>query len=122
MSQNWIPLEDRVFILQDKAAEEVKGIAVPIASQTKPPAGVIKAIGPGKPKGTQAPIGYTVNDKFVQNIDGLPFTIDDRIVPVFEQPLKVDDHVMYASHAGVPVEVNGVELLCMRISDVICRV
>jgi co-chaperonin GroES (HSP10) len=122
MNQNWIPLEDRVFIKQDAAAEEIKGLHIPVAAQTKPPAGIIMKIGPGKPKGTQAPIGYSVNDKFVQNIDGLPFSADDRIVPVFELPLKEGDHVLFAAHAGVPVDVNGEPMLCMRMSDVICRV
>lgn len=122
MNLNWIPLEDRVFIKQDAAAAEIKGLHVPVQSQTRPPAGVIVKIGPGKPKGTQAPIGYSVNDKFIQKIDGMPFTPEDRIVPVFEQPLQVNDHVLFAAHAGVPVTVNGEELLCMRFSDVICRV
>lgn len=115
-------MEDRVFVKQDEAAKEIKGILIPDPSQAKPPAGIVTRIGPGKAKGAQVPIGYMFNGLFHQSLEGMVVAEDDRVVPVYERSLKVGDHILFAAHAGIPVEVMGEEMLVMRISDIICLV
>lgn len=119
---NWIPLEDRVLIRQDEAKKEKSGILIPEASQVKPPTGTIVKIGPGKPRGQESPIGYSVNDVFFSDIEGMHIDDKDRVVPIYSTLLKENDKIMYARHAGVEIEVNGETLLVMRFSDIICRV
>lgn len=119
---NWIPLEDRVLIRQDEAKKEKGGILIPDTAQAKPPTGIIVKIGPGKPRGQEEPIGYSVNDIFHDSIGGKTITDQDRVVPVYSTLLKENDRIMYARHAGVEIEVNGETLLVMRFSDIICRV
>lgn len=119
---NLIPLEDRVIILQDEGKKETTGgIFIPETSVQKPAKGTIVAIGPGK-SATDKPIGYLLNDVFLQSLDGKEISRDDRVVPIYAKPFLKEDKVYFARFAGTPVEDGGKEYLCMRFSDVISRI
>lgn len=114
------PLEDRVLIIQDEGKSQTdKGIYIPDNARQKPSTGTIVSVGPGKPKKEEKPIGYMINNKFHQNIEGITFSIEDRIVPVYSTPFKEGDRVLFSRMAGVELEVDDKVYLCMRFTDLI---
>ena len=119
---NLIPLEDRVVIIQDEAKKETSaGIIIPDHIQEKPAMGTIWKIGPGKPdKGT--PIGYLLNDVFLDKLNGTEVKHDDRIVPVYRTELKEGDRVLFSKYAGVEVIIEDKPYLIVRIAELISRV
>lgn len=120
MSLKIIPLEDRVIILQDESKKETEGgLLIPETAQQKPSSGTIMKVGPGKPKDKETPIGYIFNGEFRQSIDGEKVVLGDRIMPVYNMPLKEGDRVMFSFYAGQEVEEEGQKYTVMRFSDVI---
>lgn len=85
------PLHDRV-IVEPGAAEEVTsgGIIVPVNAKEKPSQGVVKAAGPGR-------------------------VINGEVIPL---QVKEGDVVMFPPFAGVPVTVDGVELLILSEHEI----
>lgn len=116
-----LPLEDRVVILQDDATKQTNtGIFIPDTSQRKPSTGTVVWIGPGKAdKGK--PLGYLHNDEFHQSMEGREIKAEDRIVGVYEMPIKEGDKVFFYQHSGVPIKLEEVEYVVLRVSDVISR-
>ncbi len=115
------PLEDRVIILQMEAKTETEeGIIIPETAQRKPAKGTVVSVGPGKAdKGP--PIGYFINDVFHPAMVGLHISTDDRIVPVYTQAIKKGDVVFFAQYSGARIDINGVEHLVMRTTELISR-
>lgn len=119
---NLTPLEDRVIILQDEGKNVTEtGIHIPDASVQKPPKGTIIKVGPGKASPNSKPLGYLVNDQFNESIEGMVINITDRVVPLYSRPFLEGDRVYFSRYAGVPVEDDGKEYVCMRFSDLISR-
>lgn len=113
------PLEDRVVIKQMEAKKETEsGLAIPETAQRKPSKGVIVAIGPGKP-GNDTPIGYMINHEFHAATIGLKIGAEDRVVPVYTRAFKEGDVVFFAAFAGSKIDIDGVEHLVMRFTDLI---
>lgn len=114
------PLEDRVLIIQDEGKSETDaGIIIPETARQKPSKGTIVSVGPGKPRREETPIGYMVNNEFLQNINGKTISLEDRIVPVYSTPYKEGDRVYFSRFAGVEMEIEGKAYLCMRFTDLI---
>ncbi|MBN2570766.1 MAG: co-chaperone GroES [Ignavibacteriales bacterium] len=86
------PLGDRVIVKPSEVEEKTKGgIILPDTAKEKPIEGTIVAIGAGK-----------IGD-------------DGKIVPMH---VKVKDKVLYAKYAGNEIQIDGVEYLIMRESDI----
>lgn len=89
-------LADRIFVRVDDAPEETSGgLVLPSAASDKPSQGVVVAVGPGRysPAGTKEPM-----------------------------PVAVGDHVMWKDEFGVErVDVDGQQLLALRVPSVVCK-
>jgi chaperonin GroES len=89
---NLKPLADRVIVKPAEALEVSKGgIILPDTAKEKPIEGTIVAVGPGK-----------VGD------DGKAVKLE----------VKVGDKVLYGKYSGTEVQVEGVDYLIMRESDI----
>jgi chaperonin GroES len=89
---NLKPLADRVIVKPAEALEVSKGgIILPDTAKEKPIEGTIVAIGPGK-----------VGD-------------DGKVVKL---EVKVGDKILYGKYSGTEVQVEGVDYLIMRESDI----
>lgn len=89
---NLKPLADRVIVKPAEALEVSKGgIILPDTAKEKPIEGTIVAVGPGK-----------VGD------DGKAVKLE----------VKVGDKILYGKYSGTEVQVEGVEYLIMRESDI----
>ena len=89
---NLKPLADRVIVKPAEALEVSKGgIILPDTAKEKPIEGTIVAIGPGK-----------VGD-------------DGKVVKL---KVKVGDKILYGKYSGTEVQVEGVDYLIMRESDI----
>jgi chaperonin GroES len=89
---NLKPLADRVIVKPAEALEVSKGgIILPDTAKEKPIEGTIVAVGPGK-------VG------------------DDGKIAKLE--VKVGDKVLYGKYSGTEVQVEGVDYLIMRESDI----
>jgi chaperonin GroES len=89
---NLKPLADRVIVKPAEALEVSKGgIILPDTAKEKPIEGTIVAVGPGK-----------VGD-------------DGKLVKL---EVKVGDKVLYGKYSGTEVQVEGVDYLIMRESDI----
>lgn len=87
-----IPLGDRVVLKQLVAEETTKsGIVLPGAAKEKPQQAVVIAVGPG---GT---------------IDGKDVVMN----------VKVDDQVIYSKYSGTEVEIDEVEYIIVKQSDIL---
>ena len=86
------PLEDRVVILRDKAEENAGTIYLPEIAREVPVLGTVVAIGPGKISNT------------------------GKIMPT---SLKTGDRVLFGKYSGTKVEIEEVEHLIMRESDIL---
>ncbi len=87
-----IPLGDRVVLKQLVAEETTKsGIVLPGAAKEKPQQAVVVAVGPG---GT---------------IDGKDVVMN----------VKVDDQVIYSKYSGTEVEIDEVEYIIVKQSDIL---
>jgi chaperonin GroES len=90
------PLGDRLIVKATQAEEKTAGgIVLPDSAQTKPQAGEVIAIGPGK------------------QLD------NGKIVPM---DVKVGDTIYYAKYGGTEVKVGGEELIILRQDDVLAVV
>ena len=90
------PLGDRLIVKATQAEEKTDGgIVLPDSAQTKPQAGDVIAIGPGK------------------QLD------NGKIVPM---DVKVGDTIYYAKYGGTEVKVGGEELIILRQDDVLAVV
>jgi chaperonin GroES len=89
---NLKPLADRVIVKPADALEVSKGgIILPDTAKEKPIEGTIVAIGPGK-----------VGD-------------DGKVV---KPEVKIGDKILYGKYSGTEVQVEGVDYLIMRESDI----
>jgi chaperonin GroES len=89
---NLKPLADRVIVKPAEALEVSKGgIILPDTAKEKPIEGTIVATGPGK-----------VGD-------------DGKVVKL---EVKVGDKILYGKYSGTEVQVEGVDYLIMRESDI----
>jgi chaperonin GroES len=89
---NLKPLADRVIVKPAEALEVSKGgIILPDTAKEKPIEGTIVAVGPGK-------VGE-----------------DGKITKL---EVKVGDKVLYGKYSGTEVQVEGVDYLIMRESDI----
>jgi chaperonin GroES len=89
---NLKPLADRVIVKPAEALEVSKGgIILPDTAKEKPIEGTIVAVGPGK-------VGE-----------------DSKVV---KPEVKVGDKVLYGKYSGTEVQVEGVDYLIMRESDI----
>lgn len=87
------PLEDRVLVKPvEKESVTASGLYLPESSKEKPIHGTIVAVGPGKrlDNGTRA-----------------------------QMSVSKGDTVVYSTYAGTEVEVNGVEHLILRESELL---
>jgi chaperonin GroES len=86
------PLHDRVVVNRvDAEAKSAGGIIIPDTAQEKPSQGEVIAIGPGG------------RDEA------------GKLIPI---DLKVGDRVLFGKWSGTEVNIDGVELLIMKESDI----
>jgi len=115
-----LPLEDRVIIEPDAAPDDINGIIVPDTSKERlrPAQGTIIAIGPG-----------LNNDPTLTKILWVLIAVCEFFnvpIPARVEPPKVDfkpgDRVLHSKYAGVRHEVDGKEVLIMRMTDLIAKI
>lgn len=86
------PLHDRVIVQPKEAEEQTKGgIILPDTAQEKPIEGTIVAVGKGK------------------------ITEDGKVI---DMNVKVGDKILYGKYSGSEINIEGVEYLIMRESDI----
>ena len=86
------PLHDRVVVKRiDAEAKSAGGIIIPETAQEKPSQGEITAVGPGG------------RDEA------------GKLIPI---DLEVGDRVLFSKWSGTEVEIEGVDLLIMKESDI----
>ncbi len=86
------PLHDRVIVQAKEAEEQTKGgIILPDTAQEKPIEGTIVAVGKGK------------------------ITDDGKVI---DMNVKVGDKILYGKYSGSEINIEGVEYLIMRESDI----
>jgi chaperonin GroES len=86
------PLHDRIVVNRvDAEAKSAGGIIIPDTAKEKPSQGEVIAIGPGG------------RDEA------------GKLIPI---DLKVGDRVLFGKWSGTEVNIDGVELLIMRESDI----
>ncbi|MCF0104984.1 MAG: co-chaperone GroES [Eggerthellaceae bacterium] len=86
------PLADRVVIKADEAEDTTKsGLIIASENKEKPQSGKVLEVGPGK-------LGK-----------------DGKCLPM---PVKKGDHVIYGKYAGNEIEIDGEELLVVRVDDI----
>lgn len=89
------PLGDRVVIKLLEAEETTKsGILLPGTAKEKPQVAEVLAVGPGG------------------NVDGKEVTME----------VKVGDKVVYSQYAGTTIELDDVEYIIVRQSDILAAV
>jgi chaperonin GroES len=87
------PLNDRVLVQRVDAEEKTTGgIIIPDTAKEKTQEGKIVAAGPGK-----------------RDENGKRIPMD----------VKKDDRVLFGKYAGTEIKIDGVELLIMRIDDIL---
>ena len=87
------PLADRVVVKPLEEAEQMRGgLYIPDTAKEKPQQGTIVAVGPG-----------SVSDS------------GERVTP----EVKKGDTVLYGKYSGTEVNVDGVDYLILRESDVL---
>lgn len=90
------PLADRVLVKPMEAQETKKGgIIIPDTAKEKPQEGEIIAVGPGR-----------ITD------DGKKINLE----------VKVGDKILYGKYSGTEVNINDIEYLIMRESDILAVV
>jgi len=88
------PLHDRVVVKRiDADSKTTGGIIIPDTAKEKPQTGEIMAVGPGG------------RDEA------------GKLIPI---DLRVGDKVLFGKWSGTEVKLDGVELLIMKESDVMC--
>ena len=92
MAMNIKPLADRVIVKPMEKETMKGGIIIPDTAKEKPMQGTIVAVGPGQ-----------VSDK------------GERVAP----EVKKGDTVLYGKYSGTEVNVDGVDYLILRESDVL---
>ena len=86
------PLGDRVVLKQSVAEETTKsGIVLPTQSQEKPQYAEVIEVGPGA-------------------------VVDGKLVPM---EVKVGDQVIYSKYSGTEVELDDVEYIIVKQSDIL---
>lgn len=113
------PLEDRVIIEPDPAPTDVNGILVPDTAKEKlrPAQGTIIAVGPGK---SNDPVLSKILWVLLAICKFFKVPVPDRAQ---EEVIKFvpGERVMHGKYAGVPHEVDGKEVLIMRVTDLIAK-
>ncbi len=92
MAMNIKPLADRVIVKPMEKETMKGGIIIPDTAKEKPQQGTIVAVGPG-----------SVSDN------------GERVAP----EVKKGDTVLYGKYSGTEVNVDGVDYLILRESDVL---
>ncbi len=92
MAMNIKPLADRVIVKPAEKETMKGGIIIPDTAKEKPQQGTIVAVGPG-----------SVSDS------------GERVTP----EVKKGDTVLYGKYSGTEVNVDGVDYLILRESDVL---
>ncbi len=92
MAMNIKPLADRVIVKPAEKETMKGGIIIPDTAKEKPQQGTIVAVGPG-----------SVSDS------------GERVAP----EVKKGDTVLYGKYSGTEVNVDGVDYLILRESDVL---
>lgn len=92
MPSKFRPLNNRVLVKPDApAAATAAGVVIPETSRKTEQRGTVVVVGPGK---------YLANGTLV-----VPY-------------VKPDDHVLYAQHGGIPLEVDGEPHLLMDADNI----
>ena len=87
------PLADRILVKRDAPEAKTKGgLHIPGNAQEKTPQATVIAIGNGK----------VLDDGSVQQLD-----------------VQVGDQVIFSTHAGIEVKLEGEDVLVLRADDVI---
>jgi chaperonin GroES len=89
------PLDDRVVIKRLEAEEKTAGgIVLPDSAKEKPQKGEVLAVGPGKllDNGKRAPV-----------------------------EVKIGDTVLFGKYSGNEIEVDGEEVVIVRMDDILAR-
>ena len=90
---SFIPAFDRILVRPDEVEDTTaSGIVLPTAAQRRPNQGEVLAVGPGR----YADSGFLIPCQF-----------------------EVGTSVIYHQHSGVPVFVDGEELLCLAATEII---
>ncbi len=92
MAMNIKPLADRVIVKPSEKETMKGGIIIPDTAKEKPQQGTIIAVGPGQ-----------ISDS------------GERVTP----EVKKGDTVLYGKYSGTEVNVDGVDYLILRESDVL---
>ena len=92
MAMNIKPLADRVIVKPAEKETMKGGIIIPDTAKEKPMQGTIVAVGPGQ-----------ISDS------------GERVTP----EVKKGDTVLYGKYSGTAVNVDGVDYLILRASDVL---
>jgi chaperonin GroES len=92
MAMNIKPLADRVIVKPSEKETMKGGIIIPDTAKEKPQQGTIIAVGPGQ-----------ISDS------------GERVAP----EVKKGDTVLYGKYSGTEVNVDGVDYLILRESDVL---
>ena len=92
MAMNIKPLADRVIVKPSEKETMKGGIIIPDTAKEKPQQGTIIAVGPGQ-----------ISDS------------GERVAP----EVKKGDVVLYGKYSGTEVNVDGVDYLILRESDVL---
>ena len=92
MAMNIKPLADRVIVKPAEKETMKGGIIIPDTAKEKPMQGTIVAVGPGQ-----------ISDS------------GERVAP----EVKKGDTVLYGKYSGTEVNVDGVDYLILRESDVL---
>jgi chaperonin GroES len=94
---NFKPILDRVLVRRaESETKTASGFFIPESNVEQANKGTVLAIGPGKP------------------------TKDGVLIPVAD--IAVDDMIMFAPGAGIPVKINGESLLILKEEEIIAVV
>lgn len=115
-----LPIEDRVIIEPDPAPKDINGILVPDTSQEKfrPAQGTIIAIGPGL---NNDPVLTKILWVLIAICKFFHVPIPDRVEPP-KVDIKAGDRVLHGKYAGVSHQIDGKEVLIMRMTDLIAKI
>jgi len=90
---SFTPAFDRILVRPEEVEEVTSsGIVLPTQAQRRPNQGAVLAVGPGR------------------------YGESGQLIPV---QFEVGTSVIYHQHSGVPVYVDGEELLCLSASEII---
>lgn len=104
-----MPLGDMILVAPDKSEQETEGgIILPGSVKEKPTEGEVLAVGPGK----------RLSDPFIA-AGFIPEHGQSRNRPM---PFTEGDRVVYGKFAGIPVRIEGHELLLLREESVLAVV